>query len=61
MRRRWSSFGSAASAPRWTAKLRCLPGDAEAVQRLMDMDEMAAAFWDRATGPVAALALEGNG
>ena len=27
----------------------------------VDMDEMAAAFWDRATGPVAAVALEGNG
>ena len=43
--------------------LRLDPGTAspEAVERLMDMDEMAAAFWDRATGPVAAVALEGNG
>ena len=38
-----------------------LPLSPEAVERLMDMDEMAAAFWDRATGPVAAVALEGNG
>jgi hypothetical protein len=33
----------------------------ENVERLMDLDDMAAAFWDRATAPVAAVALEGNG
>lgn len=38
-----------------------LPLSPEAVERLMDVDEMAAAFSDRATGPVAAVALEGNG
>jgi hypothetical protein len=31
------------------------------VERLMDLDDIAAAFWDRATAPVAAVALEGNG
>jgi hypothetical protein len=33
----------------------------EHVERLMDLDDIAAAFWDRATGLVAAVALEGNG
>ena len=33
----------------------------EAVERLMDLDDIAAAFWDRATAPVAAVAIEGNG
>ena len=27
----------------------------------IDLDDIAAAFWDRATAPVAAVALEGNG
>ncbi len=33
----------------------------EAVERLMDLDDIAAAFWDRATSPTAAVAAEGNG
>lgn len=49
----WEGVGDTAGKP--------LPLSPEAVERLMDMDEMAAAFWDRATGPVAAVALEGNG
>ena len=49
----WEGIGDATGKP--------LPLSPEAVERLMDMDEMAAAFWDRATGPVATLALEGNG
>ena len=49
----WQGVGDAAGKP--------LPLSPEAVERLMDMDEMAVAFWDRATGPVAAVALEGNG
>ena len=49
----WEGVGDAAG--------KLLPLSPEAVERLMDMDEMAAAFWDRATGPVAAVALEGNG
>ena len=49
----WAGVGDAAGKP--------LPLSPEAVERLMDMDEMAAAFWDRATGPVASVALEGNG
>ena len=49
----WEGVGDAAGQP--------LPLSPEAVERLMDMDEIAAAFWDRATGPVAAVALEGNG
>lgn len=31
----------------------------EAVERLMDMDDMDAAFWERAIGPVAAVARHG--
>lgn len=49
----WEGVGDAAGKP--------LPLSPEAVERLMDMDEIAAAFWDRATSPVAAVALEGNG
>ena len=49
----WEGVGDTAGKP--------LPLTPEAVERLMDMDDMAAAFWDRATGPVAAVALEGNG
>jgi hypothetical protein len=49
----WEGVGDAAGKP--------LPLSPEAIERLMDMDEMAAAFWDRATGPVATVALEGNG
>ena len=33
----------------------------DAVERLMDLDDIAAAFWDRATAPVVAVAAEGNG
>ncbi len=32
-----------------------------ALVRLMDMDDMAAAFWERATSPAATVAREGNG
>ena len=49
----WEGVGDTAGKP--------LPLSPEAVERLMDMDGMAAVFWDRATGPVAAVALEGNG
>lgn len=49
----WEGVGDASGRP--------LPLSPEAVERLMDMDETAAAFWDRAAGPVAAVALEGNG
>jgi hypothetical protein len=49
----WDGVGDTAGKP--------LPLSPEAVERLMDMDEIAAAFWDRATSPVAAVALEGNG
>jgi len=49
----WEGIGDAAGKP--------LPLSPEAVERLMDMDEMAAVVWDRATGPVAVVALEGNG
>ena len=38
-----------------------LPLSPEAVERLMDLDDIAAAFWDRATAPVTAVAAEGNG
>ena len=48
----WEGVGDAAGKP--------LPLSPEAVERLMDMDEMAAAFWDRATSPVVAVAAEGN-
>jgi len=33
----------------------------EHVERLMDLDDVAAAFWDRATAPAVAVAAEGNG
>jgi len=49
----WEGIGDSTGKP--------LPLSPEAVERLMDLDEMAAAFWDRATGPVAAVAQEGNG
>ena len=49
----WEGVGDAAGAP--------LPLSPEAVERLMDLDDIAAAFWDRATAPVAAVAAEGNG
>ena len=49
----WEGVGDAAGKA-----LRLTP---EAVERLMDLDDIAAAFWDRATGPVAVVAAEGNG
>jgi len=49
----WEGVGDAAGQP-----LLLSP---EAVERLMDLDDIAAAFWDRATAPVAAVAAEGNG
>jgi hypothetical protein len=48
----WDGVGDAAGAP-----LPLLP---EAIERLMDLDDIASAFWDRATAPAAALAAEGN-
>jgi hypothetical protein len=48
----WEGVGDAAGKP--------LPLSPEAVERLMDLDDIAAAFWDRATAPVAAVAAEGN-
>ena len=38
-----------------------LPLSPEAVERLMDLDDIAAAFWEQATRPVSAMAAEGNG
>lgn len=49
----WEGVGDATGKP--------LPLSGEAVERLMDLDDIAAAFWDRATTPVTAVALEGNG
>jgi hypothetical protein len=49
----WEGVGDATGKP--------LPLSPEAVERLMDLDDIAAAFWDRATAPVAAVAAEGNG
>jgi hypothetical protein len=48
----WQGVGDAAGQP--------LPLSPEAVERLMDLDDVAAAFWDRATAPVAVVAAEGN-
>ena len=49
----WEGVGDTAGA--------LLPLSPEAVERLMDLDDIAAAFWDRATVPVAIVAAEGNG
>jgi hypothetical protein len=49
----WEGVGDTAGKP--------LPLSSEAVERLMDLDDIAAAFWDKATRPVAAVAAEGNG
>jgi hypothetical protein len=49
----WEGVGAAAGKP-----LDLTP---EHVERLMDLDDIAAAFWDQATRPVAAVATEGNG
>ena len=48
----WEGVGDTAGKP--------LPLSPEAIERLMDLDDIAAAFWDRATAPVAAVAAEGN-
>jgi hypothetical protein len=48
----WEGIGDTAGKP--------LPLSPDAVERLMDLDDIAAAFWDRATAPVAAAAMEGN-
>ena len=49
----WDGVGDAAGQP-----LELIP---EHVERLMDHDDITAAFWDQATRPVAAVAAEGNG
>ena len=49
----WDGVGDATGKP--------LPLSPEAVERLMDLDDIAAAFWDRATAPAAVVAAEGNG
>lgn len=49
----WDGIGDAAGQP-----LDLTP---EHVERLMDLDDIAAAFWDQATRPVSAVAAEGNG
>ena len=49
----WEGVGDAAGKP--------LPLSPEAVERLMDLDDIAAAFWDQATRPVAVVTAEGNG
>ena len=48
----WEGVGDTSGKP--------LPLSPEAIERLMDLDDFAAAFWDRATAPVAAVAAEGN-
>ena len=48
----WEGIGDASGKP--------LPLSPDAVERLMDLDDIAAAFWDRATSPVVAVAAEGN-
>ena len=49
----WQGVGDTAGDP--------LALSGEAVERLMDLDDIAAAFWDQATRPVAAVTAEGNG
>jgi hypothetical protein len=48
----WEGVGDADGAP--------LPLSPEAVDRLMDIDDIAAGFWDRATALVSAVTAEGN-
>jgi hypothetical protein len=48
----WEGIGDTSGKP--------LPLSPDAVERLMDFDDIAAAFWDRATSPVVAVAAEGN-
>jgi hypothetical protein len=49
----WEGVGDASGKP--------LPLSPEAVERLMDLDEMAGAFWERALLPIRTVAAEGNG
>ena len=49
----WEGVGDATGAP--------LPLSPEAVDRLMEHDAIASAFWGRATAPVQAVVAEGNG
>jgi len=49
----WDGVGDAAGLP--------LDPAPEHVERLMDLDDMATAFWERATAPVAKVTAEGNG
>ena len=49
----WEGVGDTVGKP--------LPLSPEAIERLMDLDDIAAVFWDRATSPVATVATEGNG
>jgi hypothetical protein len=48
----WEGVGDADGKP--------LPLSPEAVERLMDLDEMASAFWERALLPIRTVAAEGN-
>jgi hypothetical protein len=48
----WEGVGDANGKP--------LPLSPEAVERLMDLDEMASAFWERALLPIRTVAAEGN-
>ncbi len=48
----WEGVGDTVGKP--------LPLSPEAIERLMDLDDIAAAFWDRATAPVVTVAAEGN-
>jgi len=48
----WEGVGDATGKP--------LPLSPEAVERLMDLDEMASAFWERALLPIRTVAAEGN-
>jgi len=49
----WQGVGDAAGAP--------LPLSPAAVERLMEHDAIASAFWSRATAPAHAVVAEGNG
>ncbi len=48
----WEGIGDTSGKP--------LPLSPDAVERLMDLDDIAAAFWERATSPVATVVAEGN-
>jgi hypothetical protein len=49
----WKGVGNAAGEP-----IPCAPDD---VERLMEFDFIATAFWDAVTRPAAAVSAEGNG